>query len=131
MSLSDPIADIIARIRNAHMAGHDVVEAPHSRLKGEICRILKREGYISDYVVEGGKKKVLRIYLKYSVNREPAIRGLKRESKCGLRKYAASDKLPRVVDGLGVAILSTSSGVMTAEEAKKRKVGGEILCSVW
>lgn len=131
MSLSDTIADMLTRVRNAHMAGLDIVEMPHSKLKGEISRVLKKEGYITDYVVEGGAKKVLRIYLKYTVEREPAIRGLKRESKPGLRRYVAADEVPRVLGGLGVTILSTSSGVMTGSEARKQHVGGEVLCSVW
>lgn len=131
MSLSDPIADMLTRIRNAHMAGLDVAEMPHTGLKGEIMRVLKREGFITDYAVEGGVKKVLRVYLKYTADHEPVIRGLKRESKPGLRTYVAAGKLPRVFGGMGVAILSTSCGVMTAKEARKRHVGGEFLCSVW
>lgn len=131
MSFSDPIADMLTRIRNAHMAGLDIMDVPHSRLKSEILRIFKREGFITDYVVEGGVKKVLRVYLKYTEDRKPVIRGLKRESKLGLRKYVPSDKVPRVLGGLGVAILSTSSGVMTGKEARKQHVGGEVLCSIW
>lgn len=131
MSLSDTIADMLTRVRNAHMAGADIVEVPHSKLKSEITRVLKKEGYITDYLVEGSTKKVLRIYLKYVAVGEPAIRGLKRESKPGLRRYVTADKAPRVLGGLGIAILSTSHGVMTASEARKRRVGGEVLCSVW
>lgn len=131
MSLTDPIADMLMRIRNAHMAELDIVEMPHSKLKGEIARILQKEGYVIDHTVEGGVKKVLRIYLKYTVDREAAIRGLRRESKPGLRRFAGSGKLPRVLGGMGVAIISTSAGVMTADEARKMHIGGEVLCSVW
>jgi len=132
MSLSDPIADMLTRIRNAHMAGHEVVEVPHSKLKGEITRVLKREGYINDYVVEGGVKKTLRLYLKYTGDEsEPAIRGLKRESKLGLRSYVGADDVPQILGGLGIAILSTSSGIMTDREAREKHVGGEVLCSIW
>lgn len=128
---SDSIGDMFVRLRNAHKAGHNLVEMPHSKSKGEISRILKREGFISDYVVEGGVKKKLRIYLKYGKGNEPAICGLKRISKPGLRRYVSADKIPRILDGLGMAILSTSSGMMTDKEARSRKIGGEILGSVW
>ena len=131
MSFTDPIADLLTRIRNAHMAGLDVMDIPHSRLKGEIVRILKQEGLIANFGVEGDKKKVLRVHLKYTADREPVIRGLKRESKPGLRKYVAAKKVPWILGGLGLAILSTSSGVMTDREARQRHVGGEVLCSVW
>lgn len=132
MSWSDPIADMLARIRNAHMAGLDTVEVPYSRIKSEIVRIMKREGFIADYVVEGGaSKKLLRVYLKYTGEKEPAIRGMQRKSKPGLRSYVASGAIPRVLGGMGIAILSTSSGIMTGKEAKKRNVGGELLCVVW
>ena len=130
MSWSDPIADMFTRIRNAHMAGRDMVEMPHSKLKSEITRVLKKEGFITDYVVEGGKK-VLRIYLKYTVDREPVIRGLRRVSRPGLRRYVTGQDIPQVLGGLGVTILTTSSGVMTGKEAKKQNIGGEVLCSVW
>jgi len=113
------------------MAGHEVVEVPHSKLKGEITRVLKREGYINDYVVEGGVKKTLRLYLKYTGENEPAIRGLQRESKLGLRSYVAADEVPQILGGLGIAILSTSSGIMTGREAREKHVGGEVLCSIW
>ena len=131
MSWADPIADMLTRIRNAHMAELDVVDMPHSKLKADITRLLKREGYIGDYTVEGGLKKTLRVYLKYTTDREPAISGLRRESRPGLRRFVPADKLPRVLGGLGVAVLSTSSGVMTDKEARKRHVGGEYLCAVW
>ena len=131
MSLSDPIADMLTRIRNAHRASLDVVEMPYSNLKGEVTRVLKKEGFVNDYVVEGGKRKLLRIYLRYNDERVPAINGIQRESRPGLRTYAGADGIPRVLAGLGVAILSTSSGVMTGKSARQKKIGGEVLCSVW
>ena len=131
MSRSDQISDMLTRIRNAYSAGHDIVEMPCSRLKGEIARVLKREGFITDHVVEGGGKKTLRVYLKYTDDREAAIRGLRRESRPGLREYVSADKVQGVLGGLGVGILSTSSGVMSDREARKRRLGGEYLCSVW
>jgi small subunit ribosomal protein S8 len=130
MSVNDPIADMLTRIRNAHMAALSVVEMPHSRLKSEIARVLKKEGFITDFVTEGGERKVLRVYLKYTGEHVPAIRGIERESTPGLRRYASVDKLPQVLRGLGVAIISTPSGVMTAKEAKTANVGGEVLCTV-
>ena len=131
MSYTDPIADMLTRVRNAQMAEHKAVEIPYSRIKEEIARVLKREGYVRDYVVEGAAPKLLRVYLKYLQENEPMIKGIKRESKPGLRKYAPADELPKVLSGLGVAILSTSSGIMTGKEAKQNNVGGEVLCSVW
>lgn len=132
MSWSDPIADMLVRIRNAHMAGVDTVEMPHSTLKGELVRIMKREGFVADYVVEGGGgRKLLRVYLKYVGEHEPAIRGMQRKSKPGLRSYVTSTTIPTVLGGMGIAVLSTSSGVMTGKEAKKRNLGGELLCTLW
>lgn len=131
MSLSDPIADMLGRMRNAHRAGLDLVEMPHSKMKGEVLRILKREGFISDYVVEGGVGKTLRIYLRYGQGREPAIRGMRRVSSPGWRRYVAARKLPKIQGGMGVAIVSTSSGMMTDKDARKRKIGGEVVCTVW
>lgn len=131
MSLIDPIADMLTRIRNAHMAGLSTAETPFSRLKGEIARVLKKEGYIGDYVVEGGKKKSLRVYLKYTGDHDPVIRGMKRISKSGWRKYVNAREIPKVVGGMGIVILSTSRGIMTGAEARKNGVGGEVLCSVW
>ncbi len=131
MSWSDPIADMLTRIRNAHKAGHEAVEMPHSRLKDEIAQVLKREGFISDYAVEGGAKKSLKLNLKYTEEHEPVIRGLKRESRPGLRRYVVAAKVPRVLGGQGIAVLSTSSGVLTDSEARGQNVGGEVLCSVW
>ncbi len=132
MSMSDPIADLLTRIRNALMAEHEATDVYFSRLKSEIARILKREGYISDYVVEGGgTKKTLRIYLKYAAGAEPVIRGLKRLSKPGLRRYVGASDIPKSLGGLGVIMLSTSSGVLTDSEARQKKVGGELLCEIW
>lgn len=132
MSVSDPIADMLTRIRNAHMASKDTVDIPHSKVKSEIARILKREGYITDYTTEGqGGKRVLRLYLKYQAPQKPVIQGLRRISKPGLRRYANSGKIPRVLNGMGTVVLSTSSGIMTGDEARKQNVGGEVLCYVW
>ena len=131
MSMSDPIADMLTRIRNAQAAELDVVEMPHSKLKGGICRLLKKEGFVTDYAVEGGVKKTMRVYLKYDDERQPVIRGLKRESRPGLRVYAPADEMPRVLGGLGTAVLSTSEGVISGKEARARNIGGEVLCSVW
>jgi len=131
MSWSDPVADMLTRIRNAHGAEQEIVEIPASKLKAEIARVLKREGYVSDFVIEGGGRKTLRVYLKYGAERTPAIRGLKRESRPGLRHYVKGDGIPRVLGGMGIAILSTSAGIMTDREARERHVGGEVLCSVW
>jgi len=131
MSLSDPIADMLTRVRNAHMAELDVVEMPNSKMKAEIARILKREGFLTDFIVEGGTQKTLRLYLRYDEDRKPIIQGVRRESKQGLRKYSKSDELPRVLGGLGVSIMSTSQGIMTARDAHQKRIGGEILCSVW
>ncbi len=132
MAVNDPISDMLVRIRNAYMCGKAKLDVPFSRMKGEISRILKREGYVSDFVVEGGgTDRVLRLYLKYVGENEPAIRGLKRVSKSGCRHYVGARDLPRVLGGMGVAILSTSQGVVTDGEARKRNVGGEVLCHVW
>jgi len=130
--MTDPIADMLARIRNALMARHKKVEVPASKLKLEIARILKEEGYIEDYefVQEGPQGKIV-ITLKYDENRRPVIAGLKRISKPGRRIYAGVKKLPRVMGGLGIAIISTSRGIMTDHEARRRRVGGEILCEIW
>jgi len=132
MSFSDPIADMLTRVRNAYMASLNTVDIPQSKMKAEIARILKREGYIRDYTTEADEgKRVLRVYLKYSVDHEPVIRGIKRISKPSLRRYVGAGTIPRVLGGLGVAILSTSSGLLTDREARKRHVGGEVLCYVW
>ena len=131
--ISDPIADMLNRIRNAHLAGLKQVDMPHSKVKSEIARIMKREGFITDYVVEGGDaRKILRVFLRYEGGgRQPVIRGLRRISRPGLRKYAASDSIPRVLGGMGVAIMSTSSGIVSDNEARQMHVGGEVLCYAW
>jgi small subunit ribosomal protein S8 len=130
--LTDPIADMLARVRNANKALQDTVTMPTSRKKVEIARLLKEEGYIRDYRVEKGESfDILVIELKYGRNRERVISGLKRVSKPGRRIYARKDRLPRVLGGMGVAILSTSSGVMTGRSAEEQGVGGEVICFVW
>ncbi len=132
MVLTDPIADMLTRIRNANMAEKKTVQMPHSKMKSELARLLKSEGFIKDYTMENKEgKSVLNLFLKYTVEREPIIQGLRRISKPSCRKYVASGEVPRVLGGIGVAILSTSSGVMTDNEARKQKVGGEVLCYVW
>lgn len=132
MGMTDPIADMLTRIRNASSVFHDSVDVPASKLKKELARILKEEGYIRDYkVTDDGKQGVLRIYLKYAPPKRQVITGVKRISKPGRRVYAKSDQIPRVLGGLGVAVLSTSSGLMTDREARKRRIGGEVICYVW
>jgi small subunit ribosomal protein S8 len=135
MTMTDPIADMLTRLRNANTAFHDTVEMPHSKLKGHIAEILKQEGYIAGFKVvdapEGQVGRVLAIDLKYGPNRERSIAGVRRVSKPGLRVYAKSTGLPRVLGGLGTAILSTSSGLLTDKQAAKRGVGGEVLAYVW
>ena len=132
MTMTDPIADFLTRLRNANSAYHDEVTLPHSKIKANIAEILKREGYINDYHTEDARVgKALVVQLKYGPSRERSIAGLRRVSKPGLRVYAKSTKLPRVLGGLGVAVLSTSQGLMTDREARQRRVGGEILCYVW
>lgn len=132
MSWSDPIADMLTRIRNAHRAGLPVAEMPSSRMKSEIARVLKDEGFVADFVVENrGAAKSLKVFLKYTDDGEAVIRGLRRESKPGLRRYVSAREQPRVLSGLGTAVLSTSQGVMTGKEAGRKNVGGEFLCSVW
>ncbi len=132
MLMTDPIADMLTRIRNAHMKKHESVTVPLSRLKLEIARILKEEGFIRNYKVEGeGVKKNIIIALRYTRDEEPAIVGLKRVSKPGRRIYTDKDSIPRVMGGIGIAILSTSKGIMTDRKARKEGVGGEVLCYVW
>ena len=131
-AITDPIADLLTRIRNANQANHDQVEVPASRLKQEICRILQDEGYIRSYGVHRvGIADVIRIQLKYGPRKEKVITQLKRVSKPGLRIYKGKHELPRVLNNLGVAILSTSQGVMTDRDARRRGLGGEVLCYVW
>jgi small subunit ribosomal protein S8 len=131
--MTDPIADFITRVRNAVKANHRIVQVPASNLKKEMTKILKEKGYILDYKFEDDSKQgLIKIALKYHpVTKAPAIRNLTRISKPGLRKYAGVEAMPRVINGLGIAILSTSKGVMTDKEAKQEKVGGEVLCYVY
>ncbi|HHT37590.1 MAG: 30S ribosomal protein S8 [Candidatus Wallacebacter cryptica] len=132
MVLTDPIADMLTRIRNANSVKHESVDIPASKMKSEVARILKEEGYIRDYkVIEDNKQGILRIYLKYGPNDERVITGIKRISKPGLRVYAKKDEIPRVLGGLGIAILSTSHGIMTDKSARKGNIGGEVICYVW
>lgn len=132
MSLSDPIADMLTRIRNASSARLEIVKMPHSKMKSEIARVLKKEGFIADFVMEGhGGKKDLCVYLKYGSGQSPVIEGIRRISRPGLRRYVPASNLPRVVGGMGIAILSTSKGILTDREARSVKTGGEVLCYVW
>ncbi|WP_394263569.1 30S ribosomal protein S8 [Trueperella sp.] len=132
MSMTDPIADMLTRLRNANSAFHESVEMPYSKMKASIADILKREGYIDGFNVEDANVgKTLTLTLKYGPNRERSLAGLRRISKPGLRVYAKSTNLPQVLGGLGVAILSTSSGLLTDREAKDKGVGGEVLAYVW
>ncbi len=133
MSMTDPIADMLTRIRNANMAAHERVEVSASKVKLEIARILEDEGFIRNYrLIDDGKQGIIRINLKYGANnKEKAITDLKRISKPGRRVYAKSGKLPRVFGDLGIAIMSTSQGVMTSLECRREKVGGEVLCYIW
>ena len=132
MVMSDPIADFLTRIRNGNMVMHEKVEIPASNTKKSLAEILKNVGFIKDYeYIEDGKQGVLRLYLKYGANREKVITGLKRISKPGLRVYAKKDEIPRVLGGLGIAIISTSQGIMTDKDARKAGLGGEVICYVW
>ncbi|MBE7044604.1 MAG: 30S ribosomal protein S8 [Ruminococcaceae bacterium] len=132
MQITDPIADMLTRIRNANSARHETVDVPASNMKKAIAEILNEEGYIKGYqIIEDGKQGVIRIALKYGPAKERVISGLKRVSKPGLRMYAGADELPRVLKGLGIAILSTSKGVMTDKAARKENIGGEVLAFVW
>lgn len=132
MYVNDPIADLLTRVRNAIQAKHDVVEIPASKEKVEIARILKEEGFIRDYLVSGeGIKKSITIVLKYGPNNERVISGLKRISKPGLRVYAKVNEVPRVLNGLGIAIITTSEGMLTDKQARQKHVGGEVLAYIW
>lgn len=129
---SDPIADALTRLRNANAAGHERVDIPSSRLKVEIARILKEEGFVKGYkVIDDQNQGTLRVYLKYGPGNERVLRGITRTSKPGLRVYTRARKVPRVLSGMGIAIVSTSKGVMTDREARRQAVGGEVLCYVW
>lgn len=133
MNMTDPIADMLTRIRNGLGAGHETVTIPASKMKIEIARILKEEGYITNYSVDGetAKDKVITITLKYGSNNQKVISGIKRISKPGLRVYAKGDSVPRVLNGLGIAIISTSKGMMCDRDARKAHVGGEVVAYVW
>ena len=134
MTMTDPIADMLTRMRNANVAMHDTVKMPSSKLKESLAAILQREGYIAGFETSDDPAhpgRVLEITLKYTTERDRVIGGLKRVSKPGLRIYARADRLPRVLGGLGVAVLSTSKGLMTDREARQARVGGEVLCYVW
>ncbi len=132
MYTTDPIADFLTRIRNAISAKHDIVEIPVSKEKVEMARILKEEGFIRDYLVSGeGIKKSITIVLKYGPNNERVISGLKRISKPGLRVYAKVNEVPRVLNGLGIAIITTSEGIITDKQARQKHVGGEVLAYIW
>ena len=132
MVMTDPIADFLTRIRNANMVMHEKVEIPASKTKVALAEILKNEGFIKDYEqIEDGKQGIIRVYLKYGPNREKVITGLKRISKPGLKVYCKKDEVPKVLGGLGIAIISTSKGIVTDKEARKLGLGGEVICYVW
>lgn len=132
MVVTDPIADFLTRIRNANMVYMDKVEIPASRTKIGMANILKEEGFIKDVeYIEDGKQGIVRLYLKYGSNKEKTVTGLKRISRPGLRVYARKDELPKVLGGLGIAVISTSSGLMTDKLARKQGLGGEVLCYIW
>jgi small subunit ribosomal protein S8 len=130
--MSDPIADFLTRIRNGGMVYHDKVEVPASNVKKALAEILKEEGFIKDFeYIADNKQGLIRLYLKYGPNRERVITGLKRISRPGLRVYAKKDEVPKVLGGLGVAIISTSQGIMTDKKARQSGLGGEVLCYIW
>ena len=132
MSMTDPIADFLTRIRNGIMAAHETVEIPSSKLKTELARILKEQGYIDDYETDSGRVgKVLRVRLKYTEDRKPVILGIERLSKPGRRQYVNAAEVPRIYGGMGTAIVSTSKGVMTGHDARREGVGGELVARVW
>ncbi|MCP4593734.1 MAG: 30S ribosomal protein S8 [bacterium] len=132
MTMTDPIADLLTRIRNATMVRHDRTDVPASKMKLEVAKILKQEGFIRTFkLIEEGPQGIIRIYLKYADDGEPAIHGLQRVSRPGLRVYRGVGDLPKVRSGLGVAVVSTNRGVLTDEQARGLRVGGEILCEIW
>jgi small subunit ribosomal protein S8 len=132
MSVADPISDMLTRIRNAVDTGKARVSMPGSKMKAEVARVLKAEGFIRDFAVEKvDSKSTLTVFLRYGARRTPAIRGLRRISKPGLRKYSRAVDLPRILGGMGVAIVSTSQGLMTDKEARAKNAGGELLCAIW
>jgi small subunit ribosomal protein S8 len=130
--MTDPVADMLTRIRNANTVGHATVDIPASRMKKSIAEILVKEGYIKGYnIIEDGKQGIIRVQMKYGADKEKVISGLKKISKPGLKVYAKSDEVPRVLGGLGIAIISTSNGIVSDKEARKLGVGGEVICYVW
>ena len=132
MTMTDPIADMLTRIRNANTVKHETVDVPASNIKKELARILLEEGFVRGYdVIEDGKQGIIRIQLKYGQSGERVISGLKRISKPGMRVYAASHEVPRVLNGLGISVISTSKGILTDKQARKENVGGEVICYVW
>ena len=132
MTMTDPVADMLTRIRNANTVGHPVVEIPASKMKKAIAQILLDEGYINGFeVIEDGKQGIIKVQMKYSAEKERVIKGIKKISKPGLKVYCKADDIPRVLGGLGVAIISTSKGVISDKEARKLNVGGEVICYVW
>ena len=132
MSMTDPIADFLTRIRNANMVRHESLEVPASKIKKDMAEILKNEGFIKDVeYIEDDKQGIIRVFLKYGKNNERVISGLKRISKPGLRSYVKADEVPKVLNGLGIAIISTSEGVITDKEARAKKIGGEVLAYIW
>jgi len=132
MVMTDPVADLLTRVRNASMVNHEKVEIPASKVKKAIADIFKNEGYIKDCeFIDDGKQGIIRIYLKYGASKEKVISGLKRISKPGLRVYAKKDEIPRVLGGLGTAVISTSKGIMTDRDARKQGLGGEVVCYIW
>ncbi|MGY3732136.1 30S ribosomal protein S8 [Pediococcus acidilactici] len=132
MSMTDPIADFLTRIRNANMVRHESLKVPASKIKKDIAEILKNEGFIKDVeYIDDDKQGIIRVFLKYGKNNERVISGLKRISKPGLRSYVKADEVPKVLNGLGIAIISTSEGVITDKEARAKKIGGEVLAYIW
>ena len=132
MTMTDPIADMLTRIRNANTVGHETVEIPASKMKKAIAEILKEEGYITDFdVIEDDKQGMIKVTMKYGANKERVISGIKKISKPGLKVYAKANDVPKVLGGLGIAIISTSKGIVSDKEARKLGVGGEVLCFVW
>ncbi|HNX29513.1 MAG TPA: 30S ribosomal protein S8 [Syntrophomonadaceae bacterium] len=132
MVMTDPIADFLTRIRNGNMVMHEAVEVPSSKIKVSLAEIMKDEGYIKDYeYIEDGKQGIIRVYLKYGPDRQRVITGLKRISKPGLRVNVQKDQIPKVLGGLGTAVISTSRGVMTDKKARKEGIGGEVICYIW
>ncbi|KUG04154.1 ssu ribosomal protein s8p (s15ae) [hydrocarbon metagenome] len=132
MVMTDPVADFLTRIRNGNMVMHETVEIPSSKIKVSIAEIMKEEGYIRDFeYIQDGKQGIIRVYLKYGPNKEKVITGIKRISKPGLRVYVKKDEIPKVLGGLGTAVISTSKGLMTDKSARKTGLGGEVICYIW